>query len=361
MEPITGFFSDGLSARQYSCMVELQEHALRLKVSDYTYPELEWEFQHIVNCQLNANRLIIKYGAYPHLTLECSGPESHLIYERWAAGKPMRQAEGMVFKGRMRMAIGFTLVFVGLLLYCYFYLLPWAGEKAATLVPRETEVEMGNSIANAFTSNYTTQDSATILANEFLAKLRTGSDYNITLTVLESEEINAFAVPGGKIFIYGGIVEGMESYEELVALIGHELTHVEKQHSLKSICRSLASGLVITTMFGDITGISSAVVAQADQFKQLSYSRELEMEADNAGFDWMLKNKVNPRGMHDLLALLKEESEKMPAMMKYLSTHPETQARIDNVDQRRKTIKSKFEENTELKVLFERLKQKVSE
>lgn len=361
MEPISGFFSDGLSAKQYACTISIQDNALHLKVEGYAYPELVWEMAQIVNCQINANRLIIKYGSYPHLTLECSGPEVHAIYERWAAGKPIQRAEGIVYKGRTRLALGLTALFIGVLLFCYFILLPWAGEKAAAIVPRETEVEMGNSIADVFTSNYNIQDSATILANAFLSKLQTGSDYNVTLTVLESEDINAFAVPGGKIFIYSGIIEGMESYEELVALIGHELTHVEKQHSLKSICRSIASGLVITTMFGDITGISSAVVAQADQFKQLSYSRELEMEADNTGFDWMLKNRVNPIGMRDLLTMLKEEGHKMPGMMKYLSTHPETQARIDNVEQRRKTLKGQFEDNAELRRLFDLLKKKAED
>lgn len=176
--------------------------------------------------------------------------------------------------------------------------------------------------------------------------------------MLKSPEINAFAVPGGNIFVYSGIVEKMGSYEELAALLGHEASHVKKRHSLKSICRSAASGLFIAAMFGDISGISAGIISQADEFRQLQYSRELETEADLEGLNVMRENNIDGQGMVRLLQLLEKEAVRMPRLMKYVSTHPETDERISvvktNLDQ------TSHASSEEMKSIFEELKSEVS-
>jgi len=116
-----------------------------------------------------------------------------------------------------------------------------------------------------------------------------------------------------------------------MALLGHEATHVIKRHSLKSILSSATSGLLLGYFFGDIYGLSGWAVSKADEFKQLDYSRDLEAEADQNGLQLMISNQVSPKGMLDLLEVLKKESTEVPAMMKYLSTHPEIEARIEAV------------------------------
>ena len=120
----------------------------------------------------------------------------------------------------------------------------------------------------------------------------------------------------------------MKTAPELVALLGHEVTHVTERHSLKSMFRGAASGIFISMIFGDV---STWLLSKADEFRQMDYSRELETEADNNGLKIMLLNHVDPQGMLALLNILKNESVEQPALMKYLSTHPDTQARIDNI------------------------------
>ena len=214
---------------------------------------------------------------------------------------------------------------------------------------------MGESIGEIYTRESVMNDSATYYVGEFVKELDLDDTYKIQVRVIESEEINAFALPGGKIFIYSGIIEKMDSYEELVALLGHEVTHVVNRHSLKSICRSAATSIVIASLFGDVTGISSGILSQADQFKQLNYSRELETEADDNGLDVMVQNKVSPKGMIDLLKLLKAEGAEMPQYMKYLSTHPDTDSRISNISANPQA-KTNFPANTKLEEIFKKLK-----
>jgi len=255
----------------------------------------------------------------------------------------------------MRKLIFLIIAIAGVAIFTLFYVLPWAAEKASALIPVTTEMQIGESLAEAFTRGSDKNDSATYYVRQFVQELDLDDTYKIDVQVIESEDINAFALPGGKIFIYTGILAKMDSYEELVALLGHEVTHVVKRHSLKSICRSAASGLVISGLFGDVSGITAGILSQADQFKQLDYSRELETEADNNGLNVMLQNKVEPKGMLDLLKLLKEEEIEMPQFMKYLSTHPDTDSRISTISVN-PLIKKEFPENEKLKELFEKIK-----
>src|SRR6185436_227356 len=118
--------------------------------------------------------------------------------------------------------------------------------------------------------------------------LKVDDTYPIRLHVVESDDINAFAMPGGKIFINTGILEKMDSYEELVALLGHEITHVTGRHSLKSICSNAAGSIVLSMMFGGMGGMASGLVSQINEFKNLDYSRDLETEADTEGLQLMI-------------------------------------------------------------------------
>lgn len=249
----------------------------------------------------------------------------------------------------------FILAFLGLGVFAFLVLIPWLGEKAANLVPIETEVKLGENIADMYEHEGKVNDSATYYVDRFVKLLELDNTYQIEAKVIESKDINAFALPGGKIFIYSGIIDEMNSYEELVALLGHEVTHVVNRHSLKGICRSAATGIFIASLFGDVTGISSGILSQADEFRQLHYSRELETEADNNGVTIMVENHVSPQGMIDLLKLLKTESTQMPQFMKYLSTHPDTDSRIENVESNPEA-KASFPENQKLQALFTKLK-----
>ena len=178
--------------------------------------------------------------------------------------------------------------------------------------------------------------------------------YPIKTEVIRSNEINAFALPGGRIFVYSGIIEKMKSYEELVALLSHESSHVTHRHSLKSMSRSAAGSIVVATVFGDVGEISAGLISKADEFRQLGYSRELETEADTEGLKTMVNNRVSGYGMLHLLELLKKEAAEVPALLTYVSTHPDTDARISSVSEQA-AARQVFEHNEKLASLFKSL------
>ena len=115
-----------------------------------------------------------------------------------------------------------------------------------------------------------------------------------------------------------------------------------------------AGGLLLSAFFGDMGGVSSWIVSKAGEFKQLEYSRELEMEADSAGLELMTQNNVDPQGMVRLLKLLQDESGSTPELMKYLSTHPDTESRIKSV-QGNKLSASASVKNEKMQFYFDRI------
>ena len=349
------FYFDGQTAKATECTIHIADDNLHIYFADEPDKTIIWSKINIKHFDLNGNQLIIKYGDFPQQTIECNGSNSSRFFDQLSERNLSKKSKSFWLKNKASVDITLCFVFVLMCLTTYFIVLPWVGEKSVAVIPKSAEIELGNSIAESILQSSTEEDSATYYTNLFVAKLKTNTSYSIQITVVESKEINAFALPGGRIFLYSEIVKSLNSYEELTALLGHEISHVSNQHSLKSICRTTASSLFIAFMFGDVTGISSGILQQADQFKQLNYSRELETQADDKGYELMLQNKISPIGMVNLLNLLKDESKEMPDFMKYLSTHPDTIERIKNIESK-KEVKTQFDENQELKSIFEKIK-----
>lgn len=347
----TGILKDA-SGGQTNCNVVYKEDCI------FLYPQVEgaelliWNLNSLDSIELNGATLVARYKGQ---TLECMGEIARTIhYAKHSA------LTNQTKKKRSGVKAVYTVVLlvigVGLLFFAavWFWLIPWLGEKAATLVPVDVEIEMGESLAKTYSTQNNINDSASYFIQQFTKELDIDTVYPIDVKVISSPEINAFALPGGKIFVYSGIINKMKSYEELVALLGHEATHVMNRHSLKSVCRNAAASIAIQSLLGDVGGISAGILQEADRFKELDYSRDLETEADNNGLQIMLRNKVNPAGMLNLLKLLQKEGAEMPQLMKYLSTHPDTADRIENIASQQQ-VNTVFPKDQHLEELFKRL------
>jgi len=356
------FYFDGRTSKSHQCKLHLSEEALYIYLNSDKEEEPEsvliWNRFEIKSYEYNGKVLYIKYGDFPSQSLEITGQLASNYFDELGKKSISKKSKGFWLKNKKKAIIYLLIGFIAFCLGSYFFILPWIGEKSIALIPKEVEIELGNSIAESIVQSNTELDSATFFANEFVSNLKIDNNYPLKITVIQSDEINAFALPGGRIFVYSSIIKKMKTYEEFTALLGHEMSHVSEQHSLKSIGRTIASSLFISLIFGDVSGISAGIIDQANQFKQLNYSRELETEADNKGFKFMLKNHVSPKGMVDLLTLLQKESGEEPSLMKYFSSHPETSERIKNI-QNKKNRKVTFNENEKLALIFSHLKSKL--
>ena len=337
------------------CSYTLDEKGLHIQLNGLDEKKITWNLKDLSSVEPSASSFLFTHKNLS--SLMGTGPLAKEMNEKFLIHlNQKRERQGLLSAKSIYLIVGATVSVIFIAALLYVFVLPWASEKATVLVPVDTEIKLGESITENLTGESVTNDTVNFYLEQFVKQLELDKTYPIKVKVIVSEEINAFAIPGGNIFIYSGLLNKLESPEELVALIGHEVTHVTERHSLKSIFRSMASSLLFGLLFGDASGL----VSQADQFKQLDYSRELETQADNNGLKLMLKNNVDPEGMLNLLKILKRENEELPQMMKYLSTHPDTETRIQNVEKQLQS-KSNLEFNLDLIRSFTKLKSQLRE
>ena len=171
------------------------------------------------------------------------------------------------------------------------------------------------------------------------------SDYEWELAIFDSESVNAFAMPGGKIGVLSGILEVTENQHQLATVIGHEIAHVTARHSNERASRASLTGVGINVaaiiLGGGHRGATytaqQALGAGAAMGISLPHTRSQESEADIIGLEYMAKAGFDPRESVPLWQRMDASSDKKPA--EFLSTHPASETRIENlVNEWQKTL-----------------------
>lgn len=167
------------------------------------------------------------------------------------------------------------------------------------------------------------------------------------VTTFESKELNAFALPGGKIGVYTGLLKAATNQDQLAAVIGHEVGHVLARHSAERVSQESAAN--IGTQLGSVVAASQGVNIDpqliglgANVFFLLPYSRTHESEADVIGLDIMAKAGFDPRQSITLWENMARMGGGAPAEM--LSTHPSSETRIRNLSERMSVVMPIYEQ-----------------
>lgn len=155
------------------------------------------------------------------------------------------------------------------------------------------------------------------------ARLTQGSRFNYEFHVARDASINAFALPGGIIIVHTGLIDRVRRPEELAGVLAHEVQHVEQRHSLEAIVKELGLRGVWAAATGDVGG--SLAGNAALKLASLRFSRGAEHEADALGFDALVEQGMDPRGMVDFFGTLQQAAGASPPA--WLSTHPPSEAR----------------------------------
>lgn len=143
--------------------------------------------------------------------------------------------------------------------------------------------------------------------------------------IVENEMVNAFALPGGHVVVFTGLLEAAETPEEVAGVIAHELAHVTRRHGIRQVVKAAGLTAVISVTLGDLSGLESLVV----EVLQNGYGRDAETEADEEGVRMLVEARIDPRGMARFFERLAEEQE--IDMPEWLSTHPDSLRRATRV------------------------------
>jgi len=248
------------------------------------------------------------------------------------------------------------LIFLGIVavvVTTYFLIVPLLSEKLASTISVHTEKQLGNAVYDALDLSAQQDKEASVVVNEFFQEMKVRTPYTIQITVVNSDVVNAFALPGGNIVVYSALLNQLKTYPELAALLSHEFTHVNNKHSTKSIFRQLGSSVFLSLLFGQFGNVTSVMVEQADKFKSLKYSRALEKEADLNGLSMLRERQIDPEGFIGLFMHLKKEASES-VIPEFLGSHPDIDKRIAYIRDASKNWK--IEEKSQLKTIFEKLK-----
>ncbi len=153
--------------------------------------------------------------------------------------------------------------------------------------------------------------------------------------LLKSDNPNAFALPGGKIYITAGLMRRMTNERQLAAVLGHETGHVAKKHNVKGLERQMGV-LIFAEVLGALAGEKGAAAEAgakiAGSMVNMKYGRGDEYEADEMGLEYMTKAGYNPWGVVELLQVLVDMQTEAGGgggtIAEMLSTHPDSEKRV---------------------------------
>jgi Zn-dependent protease with chaperone function len=139
---------------------------------------------------------------------------------------------------------------------------------------------------------------------------------------------NAFALPSGDVVLTDGLVENAEDEDEIVAVLAHELGHVQHRHGLRSVLQQVGIGALVAGALGDFVSLTSIAGVLPVLLVTLEYGREFEREADAFGADLLDEAGIGREKLAQFLTKLAAEEASLPA---YLSTHPATTKRAETI------------------------------
>lgn len=221
------------------------------------------------------------------------------------------------------------------------------GRSQLTLLPEDQVVAMGAEAFNNIKKQTPTSQDPEVNAyvqcvTEAITQAVEGAEgapEQWTVEVFRDDAVNAFALPGGRIGVYTGLLRVAETPSQLATVVGHEVAHVTADHGNERISQQFAvsQGLaLVEALAGQPSATQQTLMGLLGLGAQvgvlLPYSRVQETEADKLGLDYMAKAGFDPRQSVDLWRNMAEASGQQPP--EFLSTHPSHGTRIDNLQGR---------------------------
>ncbi len=208
--------------------------------------------------------------------------------------------------------------------------------KDIILIPKELEVSMGRSVAREVETKFKVFNDPELTAyidkvGQRIARVCERPNIEYHFKILDDSMINAFACPGGFIYVTTGILKTIESEAELAGILGHEVGHVTARHTVKKIQGILAYTILATLLLKDED--TRKIIDVVFSVILLGYSREDEFQADWLGTRYSYDADYDPRGLRDFLAKLKKLEKKKPlAIETLINSHPPTPQRIKKIE-----------------------------
>src|SRR5689334_24595544 len=216
-------------------------------------------------------------------------------------------------------------------------------------ISQQQEVQMGQEYAQQINAQLPIVQDPELnryinVLGDSIAGLTSRKDLDWHFFIVDAKEVNAFAVPGGFVYVNRGLIERADQMDELAGVLGHEIGHVVRRHSVKQMEQAQGANIgvtlacVLTNVCGNqataaaINGGGSALFAK--------FSRDDEAQADEEGVKNTVRAGIDPRGIPEMFQILIDERQRSPSSVEsWFATHPleedriqATQAQIAKID-----------------------------
>ena len=216
--------------------------------------------------------------------------------------------------------IGLMMVFYGLY--------PYANRALVAVIPDSWAIKAGDLVIDSLYTEYSSNACHTAAGDKALDKLvqavqMPGLAYPLRVQVVQHAEVNALTAPGGRIVILNGLLQQATSSDEIAGILAHEVGHVYYKHPMQGMVNVMGFSIVGSFFGGDAASI--AVVALS-----MSYSRDLERQADNKALETLSNNGISAKGLLTFFNRLQDKNKDSVGaqLERLISTHPLSEERV---------------------------------
>ena len=333
-------FFDGVTSARHEAVVELGAQALQVRgaagelLADWSYPDIA-----VMSAPEGVLRLGLAKGPLP-ARLEIRDPGLAAAFdERTGSVKRISATD----RRTRTKVVGWSLAAAVSAVLLAVFGVPAIVAHVAPLVPVGMEQRLGVSVdaqvrtllahgdAKGFECGNTTatQDGRAAF-DKLVRELETAAALPLPLhaVVVHRSEANAFALPGGRVYVFEGLIDKAESPDELAGVIAHEIGHVAHRDGVRAVMQAAGLSFLFGMLIGDFSGGGAAIIA-VRTVMQSSYSRETESAADAYGAQLVTKLGRDPRALG---AILLRVAGTPGPMSKILLDHPEAKARAAAIE-----------------------------
>jgi Zn-dependent protease with chaperone function len=325
---VVAVFYDGTSSRRHQVQLKLGD---RLEIEEDGATLAAWPYSDIRRADGVAGILRLSCLTAPSLArLEVR--DSALAAT--VSGRCPHLDDNAAGRHSIAPIVGWSLAAAVSIIAVIWFGLPLAADRLAPLVPNALERRIGDAadgqIRAIFGGRECNGPAGRAAFNKLMKELGTAAGFNtpIRAAVLDTPVANAFALPGGKVYLFRGLLAKAENPDEIAGVLAHELGHVMHRDNTRNMIYSGGTSFLIGLLFGDVTG-SGALIFGSRSLITASYSREAEQGADDFSIEVMHELGRPTKPMGELIfRVTGNQGDKTPS---FLANHPLTEDRLKHL------------------------------
>src|SRR6267378_4536106 len=318
-------YFDGTSSRRRLVTLEFND---RLEITEYERTLAAWSYADIRRADSPSGTLRVTCLAAPalaRLEIRDAAVAAELI------SRCTQLDENIPGRRGVARIVGWSLAATVSIVAVVLFGVPLAADRLTPLVPQAFERRLGDvaegqvktMFGGKICDNAPGQAAFTKLVNAI--RQSAGLDPSIQSVVLSSPIPNAFALPGGKVYVFSGLLAKADNADEVAGILAHELGHLKHRDGTRNLIYNGGTSFLIGLLFGDITG-SGALIFASRSLITASYSREAEQNADTFAIDAMHGLGRSPKPMGELM--FRVTGNEGDRNLSILSNHPLTEDRL---------------------------------